>query len=135
MEPAQKQQITATEFAAKYKGKKETFNFLTVGCKAYLSSYETVTIYFLKGKQPLMPITPCTDLISGVKKFIHCDNVKYLFIPMYDNCGIRTILEQAAHYPEVERYLPDAKEHHYLPRQWIINVVHTIGGDDFAQWA
>ena len=44
------QKVTAAEFAAKYKGKKETFNFLTVDCKAYLSSYETVTIYFLKGK-------------------------------------------------------------------------------------
>ena len=44
------QKITAAEFAAKYKGKRECFNFLTVACKAYLSSYETVTIYFLKGK-------------------------------------------------------------------------------------
>jgi len=35
----------------------------------------------------------------------------------------------------VEKYLPDAKEHHYLPRQWLINVVHTIAGDNFAQWA
>ena len=31
--------------------------------------------------------------------------------------------------------MPDAKELHYLPRQWLINVVHTVAGDDFAQWA
>ena len=57
--------ITAAEFAAKYKSKKECFNFLTVACKAYLSSYETMTIYFLKGKYRLMPMTTCADLISG----------------------------------------------------------------------
>ena len=33
------QKISAAEFAAKYKSKKECFNFLTVACKAYLSSY------------------------------------------------------------------------------------------------
>lgn len=53
---AQKVTITAQEFRAKYNSKKECFNFLSVDCKAYLSSYETVTIYFLK------------DLISGSKK-------------------------------------------------------------------
>ena len=41
-------QISAKEFGAKYKSKRECFNFLTVGAKAYLSAYETVTIYFLK---------------------------------------------------------------------------------------
>lgn len=52
----QKVAITAAEFRAKYNSKKECFNFLSVDCKAYLSSYETVTIYFLK------------DLIGGKKK-------------------------------------------------------------------
>ena len=48
--------ITAAEFRAKYNSKKECFFFLSVDCKAYLSSYETVTIYFLK------------ELIAGKKK-------------------------------------------------------------------
>ena len=34
-------QVTAAAFAAKYRSKKECFEFLTVGCKAYLSSYPT----------------------------------------------------------------------------------------------
>ena len=129
------QKITAAEFASKYKGKKECFNFLTVACKAYLSSYETVTIYFLKGKYRLTPMTIRVDLVAGKKKFVPCNDVRYLFMPQYDNCSIKAILEQAANYPEVEHFLPDAKEHHYLPRQWLINVVHTVAGDDFAQWA
>ena len=34
-------QVTAAAFAAKYRSKKECFEFLTVACKAYLSSYPT----------------------------------------------------------------------------------------------
>ena len=48
-----KQQVTATAFAAKYKSKREIFNFLTMDVKAYLPSYDTISIYFLK------------DLVSG----------------------------------------------------------------------
>ena len=52
----QSQQITAATFAAKFNSKREIYMFLTVECGAYLPSYDTVTIYFLK------------DLISGSKK-------------------------------------------------------------------
>jgi hypothetical protein len=48
--------ISAKEFEAKYKSKREIFTFLTVECGAYLPPYDTVTIYFLK------------DLLSGHKK-------------------------------------------------------------------
>ena len=50
------EKITAAEFAAKYKSKREIFMFLTVDAGAYLPPYDTVTIYFLK------------DLICGQKK-------------------------------------------------------------------
>ena len=53
---ASAQQITANSFAAKYKSKREVYNFLTIDCKAYLPAYDTITIYFLK------------DLINGTKK-------------------------------------------------------------------
>ena len=52
-QPRGKQQVTATAFAAKYKSKREIFNFLTMDVKAYLHTYDTVSIYFLK------------DLVSG----------------------------------------------------------------------
>ena len=48
--------ITTKEFQAKFSSKRECFTFLTIDCQAYLPSYDTVTIYFLK------------DLISGKKK-------------------------------------------------------------------
>ena len=48
--------VSAAAFAAKYKSKREVYMFLTVDRKAYLPSFETLTIYFLK------------DLVSGKKK-------------------------------------------------------------------
>ena len=48
-------QITTAEFAAKFKSKREIYQLLTVDASAYLSSYESLTIYFLK------------SLISGEK--------------------------------------------------------------------
>ena len=42
------QQITATEFASKFRSKREVYMFLVVDCRAYLPPFETVTIYFLK---------------------------------------------------------------------------------------
>ena len=61
--------IPASEWQSKYKSKREQFEFLTVQCKAYLSSYETVTIYF------------CKDLITGKKSYVKCDSVKVMFVP------------------------------------------------------
>ena len=42
------QQITAAEFAAKFKSKKEVYQLLTIDVGAYLPPYQLVTIYFLK---------------------------------------------------------------------------------------
>ena len=47
--------ISAAEWQSKYKSKKENFEFLTMELGAWLSSYDTVTIYF------------CKDLIKGKK--------------------------------------------------------------------
>ena len=49
-------QITAAQFAAKFKSKREVHQFLTVDARAYLCAEECLTIYFLK------------DLICGKKK-------------------------------------------------------------------
>lgn len=53
---AQRVQVSAKEFASKFKSKYEIYCFLTVEAKCYLSPYNTVSIYFLKdlasGKKP-----------------------------------------------------------------------------------
>ena len=76
-------QVSAKEFAAKYKSKKECYDFLTVSVGAYLCDKENLTIYFLK------------DMISGKKKCklsvmshtfpvdVKCDKLKVIFVPYY----------------------------------------------------
>ena len=50
------QRVSAQTFAAKFKSKKEIYNFLTIDAKAYLPAYETVSIYHMR------------DIVSGEKK-------------------------------------------------------------------
>ena len=42
------QRVTSTSFAAKYRSKREVYNFLTVDVGAYMPDFNTVTIYFLR---------------------------------------------------------------------------------------
>jgi hypothetical protein len=55
-DPNAPMQMSAAEFAAKYRSKREIYLFLTLNCLAYLPRYENITIYFLK------------DLAWGTKK-------------------------------------------------------------------
>ena len=40
--------VSSKEFSAKYKSKRETYNFLAADVGVYLPPYDNVTIYFLK---------------------------------------------------------------------------------------
>ena len=40
--------VSAAAFAAKYRSKRECYNFCAVEANIYLPAYEQVTIYFLK---------------------------------------------------------------------------------------
>jgi hypothetical protein len=60
-------QISATAFAAKFKSKREVYQLLTVDAQAYLPSYDSITVYFLR------------DLISGTKK------CKLLFLNLHNS--------------------------------------------------
>ena len=117
---------------SKYKSKKENFEFLTVQCKAWLSSYDTVTIYFYKdlirGKKSCKCIAPRNAPCADIK----CDKVKVMFAPLYESLSVERILEKAADWPAVCKYLPDERDMHRLPRQWIISVIYMVVGQSFA---
>ena len=53
---------------------------------------------------------------------------------MYEALSINEILKQAQKHPGLEHYFPDRKDMPRLPRQWIINVLHTILEREFADW-
>ena len=52
----QRVNITAADFAAKYRSKRECYNFLTLECKAFLCHPDCLTGYHLR------------DLMMGVKR-------------------------------------------------------------------
>ena len=43
-----RKQVTANAFAARYRSKKEIFNFLSSNVGCYLCPHENLSIYFLK---------------------------------------------------------------------------------------
>ena len=76
-------QIDAAAFGAKYQSKKEVYRFLTHDVGAYLSSYETMTIYHM------------ADLASGRRRRIKQLHVKVITIPHFEGLKIETMLEYA----------------------------------------
>lgn len=56
------------------------YRFLTAEVKAYLSSFETMTIFHLK------------DLVRKRRKIIKCDDVKVIAIPQFEGLSIEDML-------------------------------------------
>ena len=83
MEP---QFIDVNTFAAKYRSKREVYTFLTIDGNAYLSAFDTLTVYFLR------------DLVASRKKCKYCvlltsvvvnsDRVRYLQVPQYEELSL-----------------------------------------------
>ena len=61
--------ISSKEFSAKYRSKREIYNFLATDVGVYLPPYDNVTIYFIK------------DLMFGRRKMINTKLVKTIHIP------------------------------------------------------
>lgn len=62
-------QVSSKEFSAKYRSKRELYNFLASDVGIYLPPYDNVTVYFLK------------DLMAGKKKMLNTKMVKTIHIP------------------------------------------------------
>ena len=57
-----------------------------------------------------------------------------LYCPQYESLSISRILEQARKTPEINAFLPEDRDMHKVPRQWLINVAYTILGDPLRDW-
>lgn len=57
-----------------------------------------------------------------------------MHVPMYKGLTIDNILAEGRRSPEVNNYLPDEKDLHRLPRQWLANVIYTLVGEEFQNW-
>lgn len=96
---------------------------MTAEVHAYLSSYETVTIFHLR------------DLASGKRKILKTEAVKYYEIPHYEGLSMEDMLAFSKQYAEVPKYLPvEQREIKKLPRQYISTLLYSIIGTPFAKW-
>ena len=51
-----------------------------------------------------------------------------MYVPQYENLSIERILETARKNQRINDYLPEDRDMHKVPRQWLINVVYTVLG-------
>ena len=101
----------------------QVYRFLTAEVKAYVPSYDSVTIYHLR------------DLAAGNRRIIHSTQVKVLTVPQYEGLTTTDMLSFSKTYPAVEECLPtEEREILKLPRAYIANVIYTNVGDPFADW-
>ena len=56
-----------------------------------------------------------------------------MFAPLYKGLSIENFLEAARQHQAVMDYLPDKRDLPRLPRQLIINVLHTVIGEPIRQ--
>ena len=102
------QRIPIKEWSAKFRSKKEVYNFLCYDAKAVIPPFKVCTIYFLK------------DLISGKKKckFIIIVNsclvlkggdYQHFVVPHYKTLKIEEIMKRARQIPEFMAHMPEEK--------------------------
>ena len=63
------QQVPAQSFGAKFASKREVWRFLSCECGAYLSSYETMTIFHMR------------DLVANKRTLIKSALMKHVNVP------------------------------------------------------
>ena len=73
-------------------------------------------------------------LICGDKKFVKCDAMRHIYVPQYKGLNIERFLAMTRDYPDVLNYLPDTRDWHKLPRQWLVNIFYSVVGKPFADW-
>ena len=60
---------------------------------------------------------------------LQADDVKNLFAPVYKGLAIENFLEKAYQSEIVMLHLPDKRDLHRVPRQYIINIMHSLLGE------
>ena len=86
--------VSASAFGAKFTTKPDVYRFLASEAKIYLPHYDTVTIWHLK------------ELMSGQRKRIKCDDVKFISVPFFEGISVENMLEFASNFLDAMLALP-----------------------------
>ena len=65
---------------------------------------------------------------------VKAENAKNLHVPLYKGLNIEAILEKGKQDDLVMRYLPDERDINRLPRQFVINLIYSLTGDNFRSF-
>ena len=63
-----------------------------------------------------------------------CTDVKFIFVPQYEQLSAERIIEKSTEWPIVNDYLCDERDLHRLPRQFICNLIFSLVGQPFADF-
>ena len=131
---ANDQPVTVAAFSAKFRSKREIYQFLTLDVRAYLPAVHTLTIYFLK------------DIVSGAKKRkyqaannptmadIQMRSVVHISCPAYENLSLEQVLLFFNSFPPVDEYLPVLSALRKVPKAWVCNIGASVIGAPFFEW-
>ena len=73
--------------------------------------------------------------MSGKRRLIKSKDIKHLHVPMFEGLSTRDMLDWAKKYEAVYQALPYmVGEIDMLHRQYVINVVYTLTGENFELW-
>ena len=68
-------------------------------------------------------------LICSSPVDIKAVDVKVLHAPLYKGLSIEKLLAEGKKTPRVAEYLPEERDIHRLPRQFVVNLIYTIVGE------
>ena len=71
---------------------------------------------------------------SNLLAVVRAEEAKNLHVPLYKGLSIEAILEMGREDEQVCQHLPDERDIHRLPRQWVVNVIYSLKGDEFREW-
>ena len=98
MEPAENVKLTAEEFGAKARDKVEVYHVCAHVFGAYIPSIDQITTWHMR------------DLMTGVKKRIDGQSVKFLHVPQYEKLTIPDLIGYIGEFPFVQMCLPDKEK-------------------------
>ena len=65
---------------------------------------------------------------------VKCSDVKVMFVPQFESLSVELMFQKAREWEKVWEYLPEERDLHRLPRNWVVSLLYTIVGAPFEEW-
>jgi len=58
----------------------------------------------------------------------------HISVPAYEGLALDDIAGFCQKFPAIFAYLPDGNEVHKVPKQWLVNLIHSVLKHHFSDW-